>query len=163
MDYRHVESVERLLQSGGAVEGIDVRFWMQFGRLYAAPSNRKFEAYCHTLTPGSQIELPDANMTVFCEHVTDDDDFVKFPADAQLVLRSRKEGDTIKIGGKHKMLKKVFAEHKADNVTRQRCPLVVYNNEVAWIPGVVHGDFAKWDIPQGIGVKYVRNSEKGLQ
>jgi len=54
-----------------------------------------------------------------------------------LVCRTRREGDKMWFSGVgHKSLKKVFQEAKIADNLRNRMPLIAYETEVLWIPGV---------------------------
>lgn len=54
-----------------------------------------------------------------------------------LVCRPRREGDKMWVKGVgHKPLKKIFQEAKIEDSTRSRIPLIAYESEVLWIPGV---------------------------
>ncbi|WP_434510843.1 tRNA lysidine(34) synthetase TilS [Desulfitobacterium sp. AusDCA] len=58
-----------------------------------------------------------------------------------LVLRYRKEGDTLWIRGVgNKTLKKVFQEAKINSEMRRKMLLLAYKSEILWIPGVKQSD-----------------------
>ncbi len=64
----------------------------------------------------------------------------------ELIVRNWKEGDKIKpfgLGGKTKKVQDVFVDKKIPRWKRTVIPLVLYKDEILWIPGIIRSDIAK--------------------
>lgn len=113
------------------------------------------EDYSYTIHEGESVFIKEAAQTVSCSAA---DSYTK-PADKNTAyisadttngifeIRNRKNGDRIQPFGMKgtKKLKDYFIDNKIDISTRNKIPLIVYNNEVVWIAGMCLNDKYKVD------------------
>lgn len=79
-------------------------------------------------------EIP--GFRVYCSYVTDSTVGAAVEPEGNLVLRSRKYGDTMRLPGGTKSLKKLFIDRKIPALTRMRIPVIADDRGVLWVYGI---------------------------
>ena len=97
------------------------------------------EAFCLPLPCPGEVSLPHAGLRVTCETgpaplQTDMTFCVK--AEGEIVVRSRREGDTIRLPGGTKSLKKLFIDRKIPAADRGKIPVVADSKGVLAVYGI---------------------------
>ncbi|MDA8442575.1 MAG: tRNA lysidine(34) synthetase TilS [Peptococcaceae bacterium] len=82
----------------------------------------------------SVLQLPEGNWSVVFDFNS-----IKFP----IIVRSRSMGDKIWRNGSYTKLKEIFSRQKLPVRLRESIPILVQDDEVLWIPGLIRSDRAK--------------------
>ena len=115
-------------------------------------SDTKRREFCVTLQTGVN-EIEDAGLAICVNSLIDRDGYelwgsVSLKASAingQMLVRSRRDGDTIKSGGMTKKLKRIFADRHIPSHKRDLIPVICDEDGILTIPGILtrDGAFAK--------------------
>jgi len=107
------------------------------GRLELLPQERlESESFFHSVAElPAQVDTPAGKLKFFLnkgEPIVGVQEFKEHG----IIVRSRKPGDRLKLGGLTKPLKKFLSERKVPAYERDRLPLVEVGGEVVYLPGL---------------------------
>ena len=109
----------------------------QYGRLLRLDEEERLPAA--VLSCPGVTQLPGWGLRVTCEPAesaqSDGENFVVCP-EGQLVLRSRQAGDTIRLSGGSRSLKKLFIDKKIPAAERNRIPVIADDSGILGIYGI---------------------------
>lgn len=161
----HMELTRRLTRASSPSAGADfpgnVRIVRCYDRLVKAEREAALPETLLTC-PGC-TELPEAGFRILCEPagITENtaDTFTVRPK-GTVTVRSRKSGDTIRLSGGRKSLKKLFIDRKIPAQARALLPVVADENGVLGVYGIgVNLDAAATELP-AIRVRIEKIPEK---
>lgn len=138
-EFKHIKKIGQMIKSditgkktdvpGGTVE-------ISCGVLSAV---KKFsEGFCYNISPGSKTELENYHLTA-CDQVISDLHFI-LPQDAEITVRSRRQGDKIHVRGMTKKLSDLFTDKKVPAHKRDEIPLLTVDEEIIYIFGYEKSD-----------------------
>jgi len=162
LGFQHLDDLHALSagRSRGKVELPGKRVVRRAGnRLLLEPQRPKPVSYCQALSPGQEIVLPEAGWRVSMTspepwggqlHEARGADLWQAIFDAAafpdtLNVRNFRPGDRIRPLGLRgsKKVHDVFIDGKVPLEDRRMLPLIIFDAEVAWVPGCVRGETAK--------------------
>lgn len=132
-------------QSGSATKISSCNVTIQQSGILFSPHTDECEDYSYAIKEGQSVFISQTGQTLSCTRVVSfyksDKNTVFINADNTngiFEIRNRKSGDKIRPFGLNgtKKLKDYFIDNKIDSLTRNKIPLIVYNNEVVWISGM---------------------------
>lgn len=125
----HIALLERIVFSGCPSAKVSlpggVTVARNYGKLEVLPDNTTIEEM-ELLCPGI-TEIPQLGIRVICqetEDFTEDKDCFTVQVQGKLVLRSRQQGDAMRLSGGTKTLKKLFIDRKVPVSQRDRIPVI---------------------------------------
>ena len=86
-------------------------------------------------SPG-ETEIPELGIKVICRRPESGAEGILVHADGELILRSRKEGDAIRLPGGTKTLKKLFIDKKIPAWERSRIPVLADDHGIVAVMGI---------------------------
>ena len=99
--------------------------------------------------PGETV-IPELNIRVFCRRPGETPEGLLFRAGEELTLRGRREGDTIRLPGGTKSLKKLFIDKKIPAWERNRIPVIADSAGVVAVMGIGpdcdHKEDPNWEL-----------------
>ena len=107
-----------------------------YGKLEVLPDNSTI-GQTELLCPGV-TEVPQLGIRVICQEADDfnqDKDCFTVQTQGQLVLRSRQQGDAIRLSGGRKSLKKLFIDRKAPASLRNQIPVIADEKGILGVYG----------------------------
>ncbi len=136
----HVELIQSLVfsdkPSAKAYFPGNIVICRNYDRLEKGSSQPVLE--CRTLPCPGMLELPEIGMRVVCKPATkildQKDSFVVIPS-GEVVIRPRQAGDTIRLHGGTKQLKKLFIDRKIPAGQRQQIPVIADSRGVLGVYG----------------------------
>ena len=90
----------------------------------------------HSLRCPGETLIPELGCKVICRALTEDGEGMKVRLGENPVIRSRTEGDTIRLSGGTKTLKKLFIDKKIPALERSRIPVLADDAGVAAVWGI---------------------------
>ena len=90
----------------------------------------------HSLRCPGETLIPELGCKVICRALTEDGEGMKVRLGENPVIRSRAEGDTIRLSGGTKTLKKLFIDKKIPASERSRIPVLADDAGVAAVWGI---------------------------
>ena len=149
----HIAMVDRLICSEKPSAGADlpggIRIAREYDRLRVLDEVNKLETY--SLSCPGMLDLPDIGLRITCvnaEEPVDRADAFTVYTNGNVVVRSRKEKDSIRLYGGSKDLKKLFIDRKIPATQRMQIPVIADDDGVLGVYGVgVNRDRYASDMP----------------
>lgn len=137
----HIAMLERVVFSKRASARADLPGGISFGRSYDVlerlPTEKELEEM--PLSCPGRLELPRLGLTVACEpcgeEILTTDAFTVMP-EGNVVLRSRRSGDEIRLFGGTKSLKKIFIDRKIPAHRRDMIPVIADDRGILGVWGI---------------------------
>jgi len=161
LEYVHVEQILNLCRNGTTGKKVvlprEIEARISYGCLVLSPKTpQKAGSFYYPIQPGGVIRAAEAGGILEAGIMPAQDAFEKYghpenirerdciqlfdydKLKGNLVLRSRTEGDVIKLAGLggEKKLKKFFIDEKIPREKRDNIPLVAQGNKILWIVGM---------------------------
>ncbi len=163
LDYSHIKGMEALIknQTGKQISlpgGIVAQ--TEYDSLVICPEREPADGFCFPVTEGFDMTFPETGfhitVTLSGERVQGKH-ILSVPADGETVIRSRQDGDRMKLPGTDgsKKIKDIMIDQKIARQKRDHWPLVVYRGEIIWMAG-----FYRHQIQKDADQYYIITMEK---
>lgn len=146
LDFEKITAIEELAEKGISGKSIDItggRAEISYNTLIIGKEQEKREF--DVLFENKNVYIPECGYSAVLAETG-----VVLPKNAEIRIRSRKDGDRIRINGMTKKVKNILISKKIPKSERGRIPIVTVNGEIAYIHGVANADILK---------KYNKNDE----
>ena len=150
----HVDEILNLLnsQSGKKFSIGDISIYNSFGKLYFIKDFKEIEDFSYELTLGDNyIKEIDKNFhvkEVSAYSKTDSNSiYLPFNKGDKLIVRNRRNGDKIKLNSLKgsKKIKEILREKKIPEFLRNQIAILLYNDTIVWIGGILKSDLINLD------------------
>ncbi len=139
LDFEKAEAVIKLAYGGTTGKSIDItggRAEISYNNLIIGKKNQKCEF--DVLFENKSVYIPECGLYAVSEKGG-----ITLPENAEIHIRSRRNGDRIKVNGMTKKIKDIFISKKIPQSERDRIPIVTVNGEVVYIHGTASSDVLK--------------------
>lgn len=138
-EFRHIKAVADIIKCGSSGKRIDIPggiIEISCGKISAIQSMP--EDFCHSITSESEIELD--NFRIFSSSDVESNLHFTLPFGSEILLRSRRPGDKIKVRGMTKKLSDLFTDKKIPASERNKIPVLSVDGEIIYVFGIEKSD-----------------------
>ncbi len=139
LDFEKLAAIERLAEkriSGKTVDITGGKAEISYDTLIIGKKREKCEF--DILFENKDVYIPECGF-----YAVSSEDGIALPKNAEIRIRSRKDGDKIRINGMTKKVKNILISKKIPKSERDRIPIVTVNGEIAYIYGAAYADILK--------------------
>lgn len=139
LDFEKAEWLSRFAENGETGKSIDITGGIaeiSYNNIIIGKKQGKCEF--DVLYENKCVYIPECGLTAVPEPGG-----IVLPKNAEIHIRSRRDGDKIKTNGMTKKIKDIFISKKIPKSERNRIPVVTVNGEVVYIYGTASGDILK--------------------
>lgn len=147
LDFEKTEAIERLAENGKTGKSTDItggRAEISYNNIIIGKKKQK--CGFDVLFENKSVYIPECGL-----YAVPESGGIILPENAEIRIRSRRNGDKIKVNGMTKKIKDIFIAKKIPRSERDNIPVVTVDGEVVYIHGAASADVLK---------KYNKNAGK---